>query len=162
MGCGKTTIGKKLAKKLSYNFIDLDKEIENHEQILIEQIFETKGEAYFRKIEHEKLLEVVQRKNLVVACGGGTPCFFDNMKIINNNGISIYIQMNSEALFSRLKQAKTKRPLIKNLNEEELQQYIKHKLMERESFYVSSKYIVDGLNIDIKSLSESILKQDVN
>jgi shikimate kinase len=159
MGCGKTTTGKKLAKKLGYNFIDLDQEIEKQEQVSIDEIFESKGESYFRNLEHQKLLTFLQSKNLVISCGGGTPCFNNNMDLMNKSGYTIYIQMNAEALFIRLKQAKTPRPLLKNLNEEDLKTYINHKLKEREQFYLSSALIIDGIKLDMKGLTENVIKK---
>ena len=104
MGCGKTTTGKKLAKKLGYSFLDLDKEIEKQQKNTIAQIFESKGEDYFRKLEHQFLTDFNLNKNTVVSCGGGTPCFYNNMEMMNKIGYTVYIQMTTEALFSRLKQ----------------------------------------------------------
>lgn len=157
MGCGKTTIGKKLAKKIAYNFIDLDKEIEKIEQATIAEIFDSKGEDYFRNVEHQQLVIFSQSKNTVIACGGGTPCYNNNMELMNKYGCTIYIQLNAEALFSRLKQAKAPRPLLKNLKEAELKNYIRNKLQEREPIYIRAKLIIDGINLDIAKLAENAL-----
>ncbi len=160
MGCGKTTAGKKLAKKLSYTFLDLDKEIEKQEQTSIVKIFESKGEDYFRKLEHQFLKDFNLKKNTVVSCGGGTPCFFNNMEMMNNIGYTVYIQMTAEALFSRLKQAKTTRPLLQNMNDEALMLYINDKLNERESVYRLSNISVNGINLNVDDLAGLIMKSN--
>jgi shikimate kinase len=85
-GSGKSTWGKKLAKALQYNFVDLDKLIELNEQLSIEDIFRQKGEEYFRDLEHKYLLKTIVMNNVVISCGGGTPCYNDNMNLINENG----------------------------------------------------------------------------
>jgi len=158
MGCGKTTNGKKLAKKLNYQFYDLDAEVEKQERISIAQIFNSHGEDYFRNIEQQQLFRLSQKSNVIISCGGGTPCLFNNMEYMNKMGLTLYIQMTPEALFSRLKNAKSTRPLLQKMNDEELKSYIKHKLSERENTYLKSKYIVNGINIDIPELADFIKK----
>jgi shikimate kinase len=157
MGCGKTTTGKKLAKKLGYNFLDLDIEIEKHEQTTIAKIFESQGEAYFRKLEHQFLTAFNCKNNTVISCGGGTPCFYNNMEMMNNIGYTVYIQMSAEALFSRLKQAKTTRPLLHSMNDEALKHYIEDKLNERESVYQLSNISINGINLNVDELVQLIL-----
>jgi shikimate kinase len=152
MGSGKTTIGKKLAKKMKYAFLDLDQEIEKQENLTISQIFDTSGEDYFRTLENKVLIDLTQLSNTVVSCGGGTPCHFNNIDIINNAGISIYIQLSAEALHSRLKTARTQRPLLKNRDESELYDFIKSKLNERQSCYLKSKIVIPGLDVNIENL----------
>ncbi len=160
MGSGKTTVGKKLAKKLGYTFIDLDKEIEKQQKNTIAKIFESKGEDYFRKLEHQFLTDFNLKKNTVVSCGGGTPCFYNNMEMMNNIGYTVYIQMTTEALFSRLKQAKTTRPLLLNMNDETLMHYINDKLNERESVYRLSNISVNGINLNVDDLADLIIKNN--
>ena len=159
MGSGKTTIGKKLANKLKFDFIDLDAEIENDAQLSITNIVNQKGESYFRSIEQQKLVEVCAHKNLVLSCGGGTPCFNNNMELMNSTGLTLYLQLSPEALFSRLILSQEKRPLISNLNEAELLEFIKLKLKERETFYLKSNLIVNGLSINMHELTKTILTQ---
>jgi len=152
MGSGKSTIGKKLAKKLDTDFIDLDKYIEEKENISISEIFKLKGETEFRKIEEKSLLEISKLENKIVSLGGGTPCFFNNMEIINNSGLSIYLKMPIGMLVSRLINAKVQRPLIKDKNREELHTFIENQLKEREQFYSMSSIIFDAISVNIDKL----------
>jgi shikimate kinase len=158
MGCGKTTVGKKLAKKLKYDFIDLDEEIEKKEQCTISKIFVSKGEDYFRSLEHNLLLDLPNKSNVVISCGGGAPCYFNNMEMMNNAGYTVYVTMPAEALFSRLKQAKATRPLLQNMNDETLMKYIKDKLIERESIYRLAKISVNGINLNVDDLAALIIQ----
>lgn len=156
MGSGKTTLGKKLANKLGYHFIDLDEAIEQHEQKSIVSIFENQGEDFFRTIESKMLDEILTTtSNVVLSVGGGTPCYFNNMELINKQATSIYLKYNVGMLFSRLILAKTKRPLIAKKSDKELKDFIQKTLQEREGFYNQSKIIVEGNNIT----TETILHQ---
>ncbi len=146
MGCGKTTVGKLLARKLNYRFVDLDKMIEEYEGKTIPELFELHHENGFRSLEKKYLQLTTQFQKTVVACGGGTPCFFDNIKTINENGISIYLEMNVASLHSRLINSKAKRPLLAGKTEEELQSFIADKLIERQPFYKQAHVTVDALN----------------
>lgn len=153
MGSGKTTLAKKLAKKLNRSFYDLDQEIEEKEHLVIPQIFEEKGENYFRKIESEVLKIILAKEApFVLSVGGGTPCFYDNMELINKSGVSIYLKYNAGILASRLINAKVKRPLIKGLNEIELKEFITNKLSEREPFYKESNFTLEGNNLKVEDL----------
>jgi len=155
MGSGKSTLGKKMASQLEVEFLDLDEFIEEREHQSIQGIFDQYGEEYFRKKEQEALRLVAhQKNNVVVALGGGTPCFYDNMEIINNSGASIYLKYNSGILAARLINAKTERPLIKGKTQEELLVFIDKMLLEREVFYNKSQFVVEGKNIK----SEDVLK----
>ena len=146
-GVGKTTIGKQLAESLHYNFIDLDDEIEKSIGLNIPEIFNTRGEKYFREIEKLALHKTFNFTQTVVACGGGTPCFFDNLTQINKNGKSIYLKASSLEINSRLPLSELeKRPLFKTNSLDEL-------LKKRKTFYekatfnflVSSKNIIDNI-----------------
>ena len=154
MGCGKSTIGKELAKQMGFDFIDLDKYIEKKEVKSIQQIFKKKGELAFRKIEGIALLEICKKNNIVIATGGGTPCFLKNMQTILDKGRSIYLKMEAEELKERLVNKQTQRPLLNNKSEKELFDFIKSTLLEREDFYNQADFIVEGKNIS----SESVLK----
>ena len=143
MGAGKTTIGRLLAKKLNCSFIDVDCFIENRYHQTIAKIFEEKGEAGFREIERRALLEISSYENVVVSTGGGLPCFFDNMEIMNRAGITIFLKDNIDELVKRLNFNKQKRPLIKEKTPEELRNFIEISLEKREPFYTQAKYIYD-------------------
>ena len=156
MGCGKTTLGKKLAKHLNYNFIDLDSYIEKTTNKTITEIFENKGEKKFRIVEKESLTEVCKMDNLVIATGGGTPCFFDNMQKILDSGKAIYLKMEIEDLLERLETEKSQRPLIENKSAKELENFIRNKLSEREHFYKKSNYILQGKSICEKEIQNLI------
>ncbi len=156
MGSGKSTIGKKIAAKLDYAFIDLDKLMEEVEKNTVAGIFSEKGEEYFRKTEADILHSTILHKNAVISCGGGTPCYFDNMDWMNARGITVYLKMKAETLYGRLKTKKEKRPLIAKLSNEQLRDYIFQKLSEREAFYLQAALIADPENMKIKEIAESI------
>jgi len=138
MGCGKSTWGKKLAEKLDYNFIDLDKRIESIEGGTVAEVFKIKGEDYFRKLEADVLHSTVLEKNAVISCGGGTPCYYDNMEWMRNRGKTVYLNLSPENLFGRLRTRKEKRPLIANFDDNQLRDFIFQKLSEREAFYLQA------------------------
>jgi shikimate kinase len=138
----------------------MDKTIEEESGMTIREIFKKKGEDEFRRIEHKLILKTVKMNNVVVSTGGGVPCFFNNMDIINSNGISIYLKMTSEDLLKRLKGSKYERPLIRDLSPEEMAEYIKEKLREREPYYLKSKYIMDGKDPDITEIVKLVSKEE--
>ncbi len=153
MGSGKSTLGKKLANKLNQPFYDLDALIEQKEKKTITEIFEEKGEECFRNIERETLQELTDNNSsFVLALGGGTPCFHDNIEFINANGTSVYLKYNSGILHSRLINAKTERPLVKDKIDDELKQLIVNKLAEREIFYNKAQLIMEGDNLKVEDL----------
>lgn len=159
MGSGKSTVGKKLAAKLSYDFIDLDKLIEVEYQQSIPEIFATKGEKEFRAMEHNALKKLLEQSNIVVACGGGTPCYYNNMELMNNNGTTVYLKMSADALVSRLFHAKDKRPLIENKTEAELHTFVNRQLEKREDVYHQAQYIVKGKNLNVDELALFVKEQ---
>jgi len=142
MGAGKTTIGKKLSKALALDFIDLDKYIQHTYQKSIHQLFEEKGEEGFRKIEQKALHEVAAFENVVISCGGGTPCYFDNMEVMKKAGTTVYIQVDPEELTNRLLASKTIRPLIAGKSREELIPFIDNQLRERERYYNKADLVI--------------------
>ena len=147
MGCGKTTLGKKLALKLNYSFTDLDHELEKKAGMSVADYFSANGEQAFRLLEKETLNQLDYPNNCIISSGGGTPCFHDNMEFMNRNGITIYIQMSPLALARRLEHGRHKRPLIKDMDEAQLTTFIKDKLQEREHFYNRSLLTVKGINV---------------
>ena len=152
MGCGKSTAGKKLALELNLTFIDLDSFIEQKHNCKISEIFEKQGEEKFRQIEQSALISILEFDNVIVATGGGTPCFSNNMELMNSNGYTIYFKMSPEDLVKRLDPSDDSRPLIKNMSSHQLFDYVSNTLEKREKYYVKSQQIVDGNNINISEL----------
>ena len=147
MGSGKSYIGKRLAERIEQDFMDFDEEIEKRENSKISEIFEKKGEIYFRKLEREVLLEMISSPDdLVISLGGGTPCYGNNMDLIKNaeNSTSIYLKLNIENLTSRLEQEKSHRPMISHLEDrEKLEEFIRKHLFERGFYYNQSEHIIN-------------------
>lgn len=135
MGSGKSHVGKKLAAALYCPFLDLDQAIERRSGLKVREIFEQKGEAYFRLLERRALHDTAFGPPRIVATGGGTPCFFDNMAWINHNGLAIYLNAHPSVLLERLWRGRAKRPLIAHLGEANLLPFIKKKIGDREAFY---------------------------
>lgn len=143
MGAGKTTVGKALAKDMGLMFYDLDWYIETRMHKTVPEIFAERGEEGFRVIEKNMLHEVAEFEDVIISCGGGTPCFFDNMEYMNKQGDTVYLQASPEVLAAHLKMGKGVRPLLQGKTEEQLHQYIRESLAQRESFYTQAKHIVD-------------------
>lgn len=148
MGCGKSTKAKQLAQKLNSPVIDLDFEMEKKSGKSVADYFAEFGEAKFRQFETETLKGFPYPENCVVATGGGLPCFFDNIDWMRANGKTVYLEMKPDQLVSRL-QNREKRPLIKDMNDQELLIFIEGKLQERNKFYLQAEIIVDGFNLDL-------------
>jgi shikimate kinase len=147
MGSGKSTLGRKLAKCSESHFIDLDKYIEERHCQTVPQIFAAEGEATFREKERKALQEVSEFSEVVVATGGGAPCFFDNMDLMNRTGITIFLDIAPEILTLRLLKSKTDRPLIRGKSPEELQRFISENLARRRPFYEKARIKIDREDI---------------
>ena len=143
MGAGKTTLGKALSKALGIPFYDLDWYIENRMHQTIKQLFDERGEEGFRKIEHAMLHEVAEFENVIISCGGGTPCFYDNMDYMNRQGATVYLKASPEVLYAHLKMGKTVRPLLLNKTPEEVNAFIREQLRLREPYYIQAKHVLD-------------------
>ena len=143
MGAGKTTIGKALSKELGIIFYDLDWYIESRMRKTVSEIFAERGEEGFRKIEYNMLHEVAEFEDVIISCGGGTPCFFDNMDYLNQQGQVVYLKAEPEVLYKHLLMAKVERPLLKGKSEEELLKFIKEQIEKRESYYTKARYTLD-------------------
>jgi shikimate kinase len=156
MGSGKSTAGKKLASSLGWEFVDLDKKIEEITQLTIQEIFAEKGEDYFRNLESEMLQSLHSQSDMVVSAGGGTPCFGDNMDFMLDTGVTIYLKLTPGQLRSRLAGSKQERPLLKGLDDEAILEFIKERLSLREKWYSRAEFIVDGFDPDIKYLQNLI------
>ena len=143
MGSGKTTVGKALAAELGMRFYDLDWYIEGRMRQTIAQIFSERGEEGFRKVEHNLLHELAEFEDILISCGGGTPCFFDNIDYLNQQGDTLYLKAEPEVLYKHLKMGKTIRPLLLNKTPEEVQHFISEQLQIREPFYQKARYMLD-------------------
>jgi len=147
MGCGKTTLGRKLSARLGYQFIDLDHILEAKEGMTIAEYFKKFGEDAFRKLESEVLKQTAYPEHAVVSTGGGLPCFFDNMDWMNAHGKTVYIKLSPKTLAERLENEKEERPLLREKHGEALVAFITDKLTEREEFYSKASIIADGLSL---------------
>ena len=143
MGAGKTTIGKALSKELGIIFYDLDWYIESRMRKTVSEIFAERGEEGFRQIEYNMLHEVAEFEDVIISCGGGTPCFFDNMDYLNQQGQVVYLKAEPEVLYKHLQMARVERPLLKGKSKEELLKFIKEQLEKREPFYTKAHYTLD-------------------
>ena len=158
MGSGKSTLGKKVAQKTGYHFIDLDELIVRKTDMSISNYFETFGEASFRELERKILHSLQDTTNTIIATGGGTPCYFDNMDWMNQHGKTIYLKMSPKALLSRLSQKEIeKRPLLNGKSAEQLLDFITTKLEERTSFYNRANILYDGIQSNPKDLIKQIV-----
>ena len=143
MGAGKTTVGKALSKQLNMPFYDLDWYIESRMRKTVKEIFDERGEEGFRLIEHNLLHEVAEFEDVIISCGGGVPCFYDNMDYMNQKGDTVYLKATPEVLYGHLKMGKSVRPLLQNKTSEEVEEFIKEQLQVREPFYSKAKYTLD-------------------
>lgn len=144
MGSGKSHISKILSEKINFRLIDLDKEISRRNKLTIPEIFDKKGEIYFRKLEREMLEEILAtQENLILSLGGGTPVYYNNMEIINSNSKSIFLRASIATLSERISKQKEKRPLIANISDENLPEFIAKHLFERNEFYGKAQFIVN-------------------
>lgn len=150
MGSGKTTVGHALSQELGLPFYDLDWYIETRMHRTVKQIFDEKGEEGFRKIEHNLLHEVAEFEDVIISCGGGTPCFFDNIDYINRQGETVYLKCTTDVLYKHLKMGKTVRPLLLNKTPDEVKTFIEAQLKQRKPFYAKAKHIVDVSLMDNK------------
>ena len=148
MGSGKTTVGKALSKALDIPFYDLDWYIETRRRKKISDIFAEHGEEGFRQIERNMLHEVAEFEDVVISCGGGTPCFFDNIDYLNRQGDVVWLKATPEVLYQHLLMSKGDRPLLKGKSTEELITFIREQLSVREPFYQKAKYTLDVSLLD--------------
>lgn len=162
MGAGKTTIGKVLSKLMGLTFIDLDYYIEGRFRKTVAQLFAERGEEGFRSIERNMLHEVAEFEDVLVSTGGGTPCFFDNMEFMNQQGTTIYLQVSVDELASRLEVCKHTRPVLKNRTGDELKAFVAESLSGRLPFYQKASIVFDANELmteaDAYALSEQLKK----
>lgn len=153
MGTGKSHWGKLWAESKNMEFYDLDALIEEQEKASVVDIFEKAGEDYFRVKEASMLRDMLKYDNCIISCGGGSPCFYDNMQWMNDNGTTIYLSATPPYILKNVMDEKEKRPLIKKVNEAELLFFVEQKLKERAPFYGQAKLTLDAETLDTNSLS---------
>lgn len=163
MGSGKSHCGKKIAVHFGMPFIDLDEEIEHAQKKSISNLFAENGEVEFRKIEADTLRTIVKKYSTdnteigaVIASGGGTPCFHDNMDFMNQNGLTVWMNPPVNVLVDRLKKEQDHRPLIAGLHEDELEKFIMHKLKEREIFYNKSVLQINNSECEMDMIEKKL------
>lgn len=156
MGCGKSTLGRNLAAAFDLTFVDLDTFLEEKYFRTIPQIFAEEGEAAFRNKERKVLEEVSAFDNVIVATGGGAPCFFDNMELMNSSGFCVFLDVSVDSLVNRLIHARTERPLIKGKSPAELREFIELMMQKRRPFYEKANYILSGAEISPEQVMELI------
>ena len=155
-GSGKSTVGRRLASRLSLPFFDTDSFFEEKYHISISDFFTKYGEDFFRICEHQVLMELLSMSPCVIATGGGMPCHLDSMRLINSSALSIYIKLSPKSLFNRLLHSKKIRPLLSGKSSEELFAYIEEVLPQREVFYNQAELCVKGENVDVNELVDSL------
>lgn len=147
MGTGKTYWGRLWATQQNLRFFDLDSQIEKHAGLTIPQIFEQFGETHFRQEERERLRSFESEDDLILSTGGGTPCFYDNMKWMNENGLTIYLDTPLPVLKNRLIKEKMHRPLIQKLDEQDIEDFIQNSIKKREVYYRQAHIILSTESI---------------
>lgn len=157
MGTGKTYSGKQLSQKLNIPFFDLDEEIIKHEGKSINEIFAANGEEYFRLLEKDVLHIITEYNNsFIMASGGGTPCYYNNIDYMNKEGISVWLNTSIDTLYKRLVDEKDKRPLIRNLSDDQLRVFIAKKYFDRKIFYEQASIVIDEEPVSLDKLIEKI------
>lgn len=157
MGSGKSTLGYALSKATGLTFIDLDNYIESRYRMTVSEIFAEKGEDGFRRIEKAMLAEVSSFEDVIVACGGGTPCFFDNMEVMNAAGTTVLLDTTIDSLHRRLCHGKAKRPLIASMTDDELRHYISEALAKRMPWYSLAQHTFPSDQLeDMKQIRHSV------
>lgn len=151
MGCGKSTLGMAVARLTGLTFIDLDKYIENRYHASVGDLFASRGEQGFRLVEQRMLHEVAEFEDVVVACGGGTPCFSDNMEYMNGKGLTVWLDAPVERLFMRLRRGRAKRPLIAGKSDDELLEFIKTSLGLRRDVYACAAEVFCSEQLENRS-----------
>ncbi|MGO4710164.1 shikimate kinase [Chryseobacterium sp. 2TAF14] len=160
MGSGKSHISKILSDKINFKLIDLDKEISRRNKLTIPEIFEKKGEIYFRKLERETLEEILAtQENIVLSLGGGTPVYYNNMEIINNNSKSFFLRASISTLAERISKQKEKRPLIAKIPDEDIPEFIAKHLFERNVYYSKAQFSINTDHKDPEDIIREIIEK---
>ncbi len=159
MGAGKTTIGREIANKLALPFIDLDQIIEANDDRSILEMFQTKGEAYFRRLESLYLESILALPKGVLSTGGGTPIFGDNLELIKSHSTSIYLKWSPELLAQRLLKELENRPILKDLDENEIDEFVETHLAKRVTFYEQANIIIECDDKSIQEIADEIIRK---
>jgi shikimate kinase len=157
MGCGKSYIGRNLAPLMDYEHIDMDQSIEAQEGLSVSEIFSQKGEEYFREREKAFIRDLDPAKNIIISTGGGAPCFFDNMEVMNQKGLTIYLNRNKESVIKRLMRRPEKRPLLKGMDEAALSAFYDERLAARKPNYEKAQLFAGDL--DYADLYKKIVEE---
>jgi shikimate kinase len=157
MGSGKTYWGKKLSQKLQLPFFDSDEQIVNSEGKSVNDIFEQNGEEYFR-LKEKGILHIIteSHSSFVMACGGGSPCYFNNIDYMNKSGTTVWLNTPLSILFQRLVQEKNERPLVKKLTDDQLRSFITKKFADRKIYYEQAEVVIDDEEISLDHFIEKI------
>jgi shikimate kinase len=156
MGSGKTLTGGRLAEVLNYEFMDLDHLFEEKYRISVSDFFKKYGEDLFRALEHKLLKENLHHENMVMSVGGGTPCFFDNIRWMNDHGITVYLKASVDELYNRLSRSRKPRPILNNKTDDNLRSHIVRQVAERQSYYNQATITVQEEELDIEKLADTI------
>ncbi len=159
MGSGKSTIGRQLANQIGLDFVDLDQKIEKDQNKSISELFSTQGHIKFRKIEKHTLDKIlIENENFVLALGGGTPAYYDNIDVINQHSISIYLRVQLPTLIERLNLQKENRPMISHLDPDDMPEFVAKHFFERKVFYENAQLIIDVRQKTENEIVEEIIQ----
>ena len=158
MGSGKSTTGRKIATSLHWSFIDTDRLIEEHNGLSVAELFTLHGEQYFREAEKQALKTASARSRTVVACGGGTPCTEENISVMKETGVILYLKLPVDILVSRLEKSKTQRPLLMNNGGTDLRVRVQELLAKRTGWYEQADIIADGQNTTVEKLTGQLAR----
>jgi len=156
MGSGKSTLGRGLAKALGISWLDLDTEIESRYKISVPDFFSKYGEKAFRDVEHKVLNDITLISDIVVSTGGGAPCFYNNMELMNQSGLTIYLEATPALILTRIGPYAWKRPLFQKMDGSDILEKITEHLKSREIYYQQAQITIDATNPDIKELKNQI------
>lgn len=163
MGVGKSSMGKQLAEKLDIPFIDLDESISKVEGMSIPEIFQERGESFFRELEHDTLQKIIrENQTFILSTGGGTPCFYDNSQMMNKAGLTIYLEIEISILVSRLVEQPGKRPLLQSIEDLQVLGHVNQLIENRRIFYDQAQLklsLTGNFDQDIKMIQHNVLKQ---
>ena len=159
MGSGKSLVGKMLGKQLKTEFLDLDICIEKANNTSVHQIFGTTGQDYFRQLEHEQIKNLDKQAHMIIATGGGTPCYFNNLELMNSMGKTVYLKTETNLLLERIKRDRSNRPLVKDIPPQDLETYVINQLKKREHFYSSANITIESNGKTPEKICDEIIEK---